>query len=163
MGTAIRFRVDGVDIEIEEGRVGLSLLEVLRDHLGKRSVKDGCAPQGQCGCCTVWVDGAPRVSCVTPLRRVAGREVTTFDGLGEEVRDRWVAAFVDAGASQCGFCTPGMVLTARALLDRNPHPSEAVIREALGGNLCRCTGYQFIVDAVLLAAEKRAALAEGSA
>ncbi len=170
MGTAIRFRVDGVDIEIEEGRVGLSLLEVLRDHLGKRSVKDGCAPQGQCGCCTVWVDGAPRVSCVTPLRRVAGREVTTFDGLGEAVRDRWVAAFVDAGASQCGFCTPGIImrLAARDVAGdaHGGHAGGAVpardmpgvdgghaaaIKSALAAHLCRCTGWQTIVEAALAA------------
>ncbi|MHB1912995.1 MAG: (2Fe-2S)-binding protein, partial [Acidimicrobiales bacterium] len=89
---------------------GCSLLEALRDRLGRRSAKDGCSPQGQCGCCTVWVDGAARVACVTPARRVAGRSVTTLDGLDPDVRDRWAGAFLDHGASQCGFCTPGIIM-----------------------------------------------------
>ena len=83
-----------------------SLLSALRDHLGKRSVKDGCSPQGQCGCCTVLIDGDPRVACVTPLRRVSGRAVTTVEGLTEDEQSRWVGSFLAHGASQCGFCTP---------------------------------------------------------
>ena len=94
---------------------GISLLDALREELDCRSVKDGCSPQGQCGCCTVWVDGAPRVSCVTPVRRVAGRSVTTLEGLGADRCDRWAAAFVAHGASQCGFCTPGIVVRLAAL------------------------------------------------
>ena len=96
---------------------GISLLDALRDELGCRSVKDGCSPQGQCGCCTVWVDGAPRVACVTPIRRVAGRDVTTLEGLSDEQTARWSEAFVAHGASQCGFCTPGIVMRLAALED----------------------------------------------
>src|SRR2546423_6998028 len=89
---------------------GWSLLDVLRERLGVRSAKDGCSPQGQCGCCTVLVDGQPRVACVTPLRRVAGREVTTLDGLDPELAAGWAARFTATGASQCGFCTPGIIM-----------------------------------------------------
>src|SRR6185295_9548318 len=97
-----------------------SLLDVLRDRLGLTSAKDGCSPQGQCGCCTVLVDGAPRVSCVTPARRVAGRAVTTPTGLGAAVRDRWAAALCATGGSQCGFCTPGIVVRLAALEAKAP-------------------------------------------
>src|SRR3954468_24654394 len=107
------FRLDGREVTVE--RDGVSLLEALRDELGVRTAKDGCAPQGQCGCCTVWVDGAPRVACVTPVRRVAGREVTTVDGLEPATRERFANAFVATGASQCGFCTPGIVMRLAAL------------------------------------------------
>ena len=92
-----------------------SLLDALRDHLGLRSAKDGCSPQGQCGCCTVWVDGAPRVACVTPVSRVAGREITTLEGLPEPMRDEWTNAFTATGASQCGFCTPGIIMRVASL------------------------------------------------
>src|SRR3546814_10627870 len=98
----LQLEVDGQQIEVpDEGR---SLLDVLRDEVGLRSPKDGCSPQGQCGCCTVLVDGQPRVACVTPARRVAGRSITTVDGLAPEVRDRWADAFCDTGGSQVGFC-----------------------------------------------------------
>ena len=128
---------------------GISLLDALREELGCRSVKDGCSPQGQCGCCTVWVDGAPRVACVTPLRRIAGREVTTLEGAPEELRDRWAAAFVAHGASQCGFCTPGIVLRLASLeaAGSGREPSRQVVEAALRAHLCRCTGWQSIVDA----------------
>jgi xanthine dehydrogenase small subunit len=126
---------------------GISLLDALREELGCRSVKDGCSPQGQCGCCTVWVDGAPRVSCVTPVRRVAGRQVTTLEGAPEELRKRWAAAFVQHGASQCGFCTPGIVLRLAALEGAGRPPSRRDIEAALRAHLCRCTGWQSIVDA----------------
>ena len=105
--------LDGRPVSVEPvegaGASGLgTLLEVLRDRLGVRSVKDGCSPQGQCGCCTVWVDGQARVSCVTPLSRVRGRHVTTVDGLAPEVAHRWSEALCATGGSQCGFCTPGI-------------------------------------------------------
>jgi len=116
-------------------------------------VKDGCSPQGQCGCCTVLVDGAPRVSCVTPVRRVAGREVTTIDGLDEAVRATWSAAFAAVGASQCGFCSPGIILrlvgavgSGRAGADPGPD-----VRRALSAHLCRCTGWQTIEEAAEIA------------
>ena len=106
----LRFVLDGRAVEVPDD--GCSLLEALRDRLHVRSAKDGCSPQGQCGCCTVLVDGQARVACVTPARRVAGREVTTVEGLDDA--DRWAAAFTAAGASQCGFCTPGIVVRLSA-------------------------------------------------
>ncbi len=128
---------------------GITLLDALRDELGCRSVKDGCSPQGQCGCCTVWVDGAPRVACVTPVRRVAGRHVTTLEGAPVQLRDRWAAAFVQHGASQCGFCTPGIVLRLAALDETHAArpPTRRGIEAALRAHLCRCTGWQSIVEA----------------
>jgi xanthine dehydrogenase small subunit len=129
---------------VEVPREGGSLLDALRDDLGVRSVKDGCSPQGQCGCCTVLVDGAPRVACVTPLRRVAGRSVTTADGLDPKVAARLVDAFVAHGASQCGFCTPGILCRLAPL---GPSPSAARVETALLAHLCRCTGWRSIVDA----------------
>ena len=140
----LRFRVDGAQVEVADE--GCSLLEVLRDRLGRRSPKDGCSPQGQCGCCTVWVDGSPRVSCVTPARRVVGREVTTLDGLDPTTRDAWAAAMVDTGASQCGFCTPGIIMRLAALDAKGPTDDSSVER-ALAAHLCRCTGWRTVLDA----------------
>src|SRR5580704_3339284 len=125
---------------------GSSLLEVLRDRLGLRSAKDGCSPQGQCGCCTVLVDGKPRVACVTPARRVAGRVVTTFDGLPEATRRRWAEAFTAAGASQCGFCTPGIIVRLAAA-NGGEALDTATAERALLAHLCRCTGWRTIVEA----------------
>jgi aerobic-type carbon monoxide dehydrogenase small subunit (CoxS/CutS family) len=141
----IAFVCNGDPVEVDEAHA--SLLDALREELGLRGAKDGCSPQGQCGCCTVLVDGAARVACVTPVRRVAGRKVTTIEGLDEEVRGRWAAAFVDAGASQCGFCTPGIVMRLVALGSRRGAVDEGQIRTALAAHLCRCTGWQSIVDA----------------
>ena len=146
MAAALEFTVDGHPVEVPDD--GASLMEVLRDRLGIRSVKDGCSPQGQCGCCTVWVDGKPRVSCVTPARRVAGRAITTLAGLPAETRADWGEAFCAAGASQCGFCTPGIVmrlagLDARAGMER----SRSAAATALAAHLCRCTGWQTILEA----------------
>ncbi len=119
----------------------------MRDRFGCTSVKDGCAPQGQCGCCTVWVDGKPRVACVTAPRRVAGRSVTTLEGLDPGLRSRWVRAFTDAGASQCGFCTPGILMRLAALTDAPAKRDSDAVRGALVAHLCRCTGWQSIVEA----------------
>src|SRR5690349_6753895 len=107
----VEFTVDGRAVAVADD--GASLLEVLRDRLGVLGAKDGCSPQGQCGCCTVLVDGAPRVSCVTPVKRVAGRAITTIDGLANA--PRWADAFCESGASQCGFCTPGIIVRLDAL------------------------------------------------
>lgn len=162
----ISFRLDDREVTVEDD--GLSLLEVLRDTLGVRTPKDGCAPQGQCGCCTVWVDGAPRVACVTPARRVNGRSVTTVDGLPEEDRTRLGNAFCATGASQCGFCTPGIVMRLAAL---DEGASRDEIDRALLAHLCRCTGWQTIreaLDAVPIAtrdfdaASRRAAIEGGA-
>jgi len=141
----ISFEVNGSPVEVEDD--GSSLLDVLREDLNLRAAKDGCSPQGQCGCCTVWVDGAPRVACVTPVRRMAGRSVTTPEGLPEPVARRWAEAFVAHGASQCGFCTPGIVMRLAALEGR-PGPLEPDdVATALLAHLCRCTGWQSILDA----------------
>ncbi len=143
---SVPFVLNGDDVAVADG---ITLLDALREELGCRSVKDGCSPQGQCGCCTVWVDGAPRVACVTPVRRIAGRRVTTLEGAPEELRDRWAAAFVQHGASQCGFCTPGIVLRLAALegAGTGRPPTRRDIEAALRAHLCRCTGWQSIVDA----------------
>ena len=134
------------DEPVEVGDEDWSLLEVLRDRLGVYSPKDGCSPQGQCGCCTVWVDGAPRVACVTPVKRVAGRRVTTVEGLDDA--DGWAAAFCAAGASQCGFCTPGIIMRLAALAPEAQSEPSAV-RRALLAHLCRCTGWNSVVDATV--------------
>jgi xanthine dehydrogenase small subunit len=143
---AVTFTLNGDPVAVEDG---ISLLDALREELGCRSVKDGCSPQGQCGCCTVWVDGAPRVACVTPVRRIAGRHVTTLEGAPEALRDRWAAAFVQHGASQCGFCTPGIVLRLAALEEAGTGrpPTRRDVEAALRAHLCRCTGWQSIVEA----------------
>jgi aerobic-type carbon monoxide dehydrogenase small subunit (CoxS/CutS family) len=148
--------VDGRSVEVPDD--GSSLLEVLRDRLGLRSAKDGCSPQGQCGCCTVWIDGAPRVACVTPARRVAGRSVTTLDGLDPGSRQRWAEAFSATGASQCGFCTPGIVMRLAALEARaEGSVDEPAVERALAAHLCRCTGWRTIVDAARRAERSRTA------
>ncbi|MCK4176806.1 2Fe-2S iron-sulfur cluster-binding protein [Aciditerrimonas ferrireducens] len=143
----LTLEVDGQVVQVPDD--GSSLLEVLRQRLGARSPKDGCSPQGQCGCCTVWVDGQPRVACVTAARRVAGRRVTTLAGVPDAQRARWVQAFVDRGASQCGFCTPGILMRLMAL-ERLPGPvGPERVEQALAAHLCRCTGWRSIVAAAL--------------
>ena len=131
---------------------GESLLNALRDDFGLPGSKNACE-QGECGSCSVLLDGELVCACLVLAAQADGHEVTTVEGLreGEELH-RVQRAFVDAGAVQCGFCTPGLVVTTAALLDRVPNPSEDEIREALSGNLCRCTGYAKIFDAVRLAA-----------
>ena len=138
--------VDGTVVTVADE--SLTLLDVLREQLGVRSVKDGCSPQGQCGCCTVLVDGQPRVACVTPARRVRGRNITTLEGLDSDVRDRWAAAFAVAGGSQCGFCTPGIICRFAGLDAKGAdHNDRSVAARALAAHLCRCTGWQPILDA----------------
>ena len=125
------------------------LLNVLRNQLGLTGAKYGCGV-GECGTCTVLIDGMPVNSCLLLAVQVDGREITTIEGLAEGDKLHPVQqAFVDYGAIQCGFCTPSMVLSAKALLDQNPHPSEKDARDAIEGNLCRCTGYTKIVEAIL--------------
>ena len=138
--------VDGAAVVVTDE--GLTLLDVLRDQLGVRSVKDGCSPQGQCGCCTVLVDGQPRVACVTPARRVRDRVITTLEGLDSDVRDRWATAFAATGGSQCGFCTPGIICRFAGLHAKGAdHTDQAAAARALAAHLCRCTGWQPILDA----------------
>ena len=125
-----------------------TLLEVLREELGLTGTKHGCE-LGECGACAVLVDGEPRLSCLTLALDCAGRSVETIEGLarGPQLHPLQ-AAFADFGGSQCGYCTPGVIMTAKALLDRNPSPTRDEIREATAGNLCRCTGYQQITEAI---------------
>jgi xanthine dehydrogenase molybdenum-binding subunit len=127
-----------------------SLLETLRERLGIISPKDGCSPQGQCGCCRVLVNGNPKVSCAMPAAGAAGREITTLEGFAPEDRDLLARAFVTAGGLQCGFCIPGIAVRAKALLDKNPSPTRREIARAIEGHLCRCTGYVKILDAIEL-------------
>ena len=140
---------------VAEPREGQSLLELLRDDLGLCSVKDGCAPEGSCGACTVIVDGKAVVSCAQKATRVEGKAVVTHEGLGEDVRREWAESFAAAGASQCGFCSPGIVMKGEAFLGKHPDPTREEIAHALLGNLCRCTGYTKVLDAVELVAAVR--------
>jgi len=131
------------------------LLEVLRDQLGLTGTKQGC-DGGECGACTVLVDDQPRLACITLAASVSGKRIETIEGLSESGRmGRLQQAFHEKLGTQCGFCTPGMVMAAEALLRREPKPSEAQIREALAGNICRCTGYVKIIESVQAATEAR--------
>jgi carbon-monoxide dehydrogenase small subunit len=128
-----------------------TLLDVLRDRLGLTGTKLACA-EGECGACTVIVDGAVLDSCLMPALAVAGSSVTSVEGIGDEVLAPIQQAFIDTAGVQCGFCTPGFVVTLHALLAENPDPTDDEIRHAIAGNLCRCTGYSQIVEAALKAA-----------
>ncbi|MDH6625495.1 carbon-monoxide dehydrogenase small subunit [Streptomyces sp. LBL] len=189
----VSFTVNGRPQEADDVWEGESLLYVLRERLGLPGSKNACE-QGECGSCTVRLDGVPVCSCLVAAGQVEGREVVTVEGLAEYARRRscgtgscdtgscgtsldaarqWAAgpqdshtgegtdlspvqqAFIDAGAVQCGFCTPGLLVAADEMLERNPNPTDADIREALSGNLCRCTGYEKIMDAVRLAAARQ--------
>lgn len=133
------------DIEVDPHR---TLLEVLREDLGLIGAKEGCG-LGACGACTVLIDGAPVLSCLTLAVEVENKAIRTIEGLMKDNQpDPLQRAFVDHGAIQCGFCTPGSIMTATALLEKNPRPSREEIKEALSGNLCRCTGYKKIIEAV---------------
>jgi aerobic carbon-monoxide dehydrogenase small subunit len=134
----------------------VTLLRVLRESLGYMDVKNGCE-KGDCGACTVLLNGNPVNACLVLAGQADGAEITTVSGLGSQDHPHVIQeAFADTGAVQCGFCTPGMVLAASALLKENPNPSEAEIREAISGNLCRCTGYGQIVQAIQLSAQRLA-------
>lgn len=144
--------VNGEERAADDVWPGESLLFVLRERLGLPGSKNACE-QGECGSCTVYLDGVPVCACLVAAGQAEGRVVVTVEGLADGDRlDRVQAAFVTAGAVQCGFCTPGLVVAAHHLLARDPDPTDADIREALAGNLCRCTGYQKIIEAVQLAA-----------
>ncbi|SBT88882.1 carbon-monoxide dehydrogenase small subunit [Streptomyces sp. DI166] len=188
----VNFTVNGRPQEADDVWEGESLLYVLRERLGLPGSKNACE-QGECGSCTVRLDGVPVCACLVAAGQVEGREVVTVEGLADYAKQRaehggcasgacgtsvdeaqrWQArgqdsqtgegtelspiqqAFIDAGAVQCGFCTPGLLVAADEMLERNPNPSDADIREALSGNLCRCTGYEKIMDAVRLAAARQ--------
>ncbi|MGW1744209.1 (2Fe-2S)-binding protein [Streptomyces sp. NPDC002092] len=188
----VNFTVNGRPQEADDVWEGESLLYVLRERLGLPGSKNACE-QGECGSCTVRLDGVPVCACLVAAGQVEGREVVTVEGLADFAKQRaehggcasgacgtslqdaqqWGAkgqdsqtgegtelspiqqAFIDAGAVQCGFCTPGLLVAADEMLERNPNPTDADIREALSGNLCRCTGYEKIMDAVRLAAARQ--------
>ena len=156
----MRFNLNGRTVDVRP-RPDASLLEVLREDCGLRSMKDGCAPEGSCGACTVVVDGRAVVSCAQPATRVAGRTVVTLEGLQAPSRAAWAQAFTTTGASQCGFCSPGIVMKAEALLGRTAEPSREEIARALAGNLCRCTGYVKVIDAVETVARGRRGAGDG--
>jgi nicotinate dehydrogenase subunit A len=148
----LALRVNGGNREVETDDPDVPLLYVLRDDLGLTGTKFGCG-LAQCGACTVLVAGRAVRSCTTPARSVAGQDVVTIEGLGSFDRpDPVQAAFIAEQAAQCGYCTAGMVMTARALLTRTPRPSEAQVREALAGNLCRCGSHARVIRAVMRAA-----------
>ena len=150
----MEFILNGKTVSAEPAE-DTSLLELLRTELGVRSVKDGCAPEGSCGACTVIVEGRAVVSCAQKATRFEGKHVTTHEGLSEEERRLWSESFVAAGASQCGYCSPGIVMKAEVLLHKHPEPTREEVAHALLGNLCRCTGYVKVIDAIQLAAAAR--------
>ena len=179
MFRSITLNINGDDYNVSV-KPSDTLLDTLRDGLGLTGTKKGCE-SGDCGCCTVLVDGQPVDSCIFPAFKAQGREVLTIEGLAPGWATHGTApsdshpteepsqptlhplqqAFIDYGAVQCGFCTPGMLMTARALLDDNPRPTREEIRDAISGNLCRCTGYRKIVDAIEEAADVIAGASRG--
>ncbi|MDF1591128.1 MAG: (2Fe-2S)-binding protein [Desulfobacterales bacterium] len=153
---SIELKVNG-EIHAVSVKPNETLLDVLRDKIGLTGTKKGC-DTGQCGACTVLLDGKPVTSCLMLAIDVKKSEILTIEGLADNGSLHSLQeAFVNEGAVQCGYCTPGMILSAKALLDQNPHPSEGEIKEAISGNLCRCTGYVKIIQAVSSAAAKGSA------
>ena len=148
------FTVNGKSVTTDKKQ---SLLRFLRDEMHLTSVKDGCS-QGACGACTVIIDGETCKSCVPTTDKLEGRNIITTEGLSEWESRVFTYAYGEAGAVQCGFCIPGMVMAAYYLLKNNPNPTEDEIRMGISGNICRCTGYDLIVDSIALAAEKGADL-----
>jgi carbon-monoxide dehydrogenase small subunit len=153
MGDSIKFNLNFEAVEVSVSPVS-RLLDVLRDQLGLTGVKEGCG-EGECGACSVLVDGKLVNSCLYPAALAEGREILTIEGLQRTPRYQVLKeSFEEAGAVQCGFCTPGMIMAAEALLRKIPHPAEDEIREGISGNLCRCTGYSMIIDAVEMASKR---------
>jgi aerobic carbon-monoxide dehydrogenase small subunit len=153
----LKLTVNGERREAEDVWEGESLLHVLRERLGLPGTKNACE-QGECGSCSVYMDGTLVCSCLVLSGQAEEREIVTVEGLaGEDGLHPVQQAFVEAGGVQCGFCTPGFIVATHDLLQRNPKPTDAEVREALAGNLCRCTGYEKIVDAVRLAARRSGA------
>jgi len=151
MKQIIKFSLNGESVEVEI-ESHLTLLQLLRDKLELTGTKEGCG-MGECGACTVLLDGKTVNSCILPAMEVDGKSVTTIEGLTDAQGNLHPIqkAFIEYGAVQCGFCSPGMVLSAKALLDENPKPTEEEIRHGIAGNLCRCTGYLQIVQAIKVA------------
>jgi aerobic carbon-monoxide dehydrogenase small subunit len=150
--TTFRFTVNAAPVEIEVPGMR-RLLDVLRENLALTGTKEGCG-EGECGACTVLLDGLPVDSCLVPICQVDGSSVATVEGMasGDGALDALQTAFLETGGAQCGICTPGMLMAARAYLDAGGGPDEDAIRDSIAGNLCRCTGYTKIVDAIARAA-----------
>ena len=156
MKTQIRLQVNGFEYDLLV-KPHWTLLKILRDEIGLTGTKEGCG-KGECGACTVIIDGEAVLACLILAVQAQDKSILTIEGLAREDKlDSLQDAFVKYGAIQCGFCTPGMIMTSRAFLNEKPHPTEAEIKQALSGNLCRCTGYVKIIEAV-----QQAATAEGS-
>jgi aerobic-type carbon monoxide dehydrogenase small subunit (CoxS/CutS family) len=148
----LTMRLNDQEVTIEVKTDAL-LVDVLRDQLELTGTKEACG-EGECGACTVLLDGEPVTSCLIPALKAQGKEVMTVEGLASAGELHPLQrAFIEHGAVQCGYCTPGMLMSAKALLDRNPHPSEEEIKEAISGNLCRCTGYVKIIEAIKAASQ----------
>jgi carbon-monoxide dehydrogenase small subunit len=152
----LSLRVNGEARRVDGAWEGESLLFLLRERLGLAGSKNACE-QGECGSCSVYLDGVLVCACLVLAAQAEGREITTVEALDGDELHPIQQAYVEAGAVQCGFCTPGLIVATHELLGRNPTPSDADVREALAGNLCRCTGYEKILDAVHLAATRMAA------
>ena len=149
----ISFKLNGKDVSLELDP-SMRLIDVIRNVLHLNGTKEGCG-EGSCGACVVLMDGRSVNSCLLPVANVIGHEIVTIEGLWETKEfDVLQKAFAETNGQQCGFCTPGMIIAGYSLLKSNPHPTEKEIREKMSGNLCRCTGYQAIVQAVLLASEE---------
>lgn len=148
------FTVNGRTVTVEKNQ---KLLRYLRDELHLTSVKDGCS-EGACGTCHVLIDGKPTKACIPQTDKLEGKTILTVEGLSDWEKQVYTFAFGEAGAVQCGFCIPGMVMATYVLLNENPNPTEDEIRLGISGNLCRCTGYDLIVESIHLAAKKGAAL-----
>src|SRR5580658_208789 len=150
-GPLVRFTLNGRPTEVISSPED-SALDLLRERCGLISPKDGCSPQGQCGCCVVLVDGTPRVTCAMSADKCTGKTIVTLEGLPTEERELWARSFVAAAGLQCGFCIPGIVMRGKSILDKNPRPTRKEIAKLLDVHLCRCTGYTKILDAIELAA-----------
>ncbi len=156
MTMRITTTVNGETRQVDDVWPGESLLYVLRERMGLPGSKNACE-QGECGSCTVYLDGVPVCACLVAAGQAEGRDVITVEGLATgDTLHPVQSCLIEAGAVQCGFCTPGLAVAVHDLLARNPRPSDPEIREALAGNLCRCTGYEKILDAVRLAADRMA-------
>ena len=153
MDTRLSFNLNGKDVTLNTDPLR-RLIDVLREDFGLTGVKEGCS-EGECGACSVLLNGRMVTSCIIPVGAVDGQKVMTIEGLRETPKGKTIIdAFADGGAVQCGFCIPGMVIAAYCILERNPDPSEEEIRLGISGNICRCTGYDLIVESIRLAAKR---------